>query len=250
MNKKTEQDISQTASHTIFQDNWSPYAYILKQNVMHHADAKISILKMLKQLFALGTPIQMADLGCGDAVYISDIISNFSIQQYVGFDLSDNTFPLTKKNLERYGIPYQLYKNDMKDFYLSIPDNKYNLIFSGFAIHHLQHEEKKILFKHIKDTLLPGGFFVYLDVIIHDGYDVKAYVNHICGLIEKLPWDHMSKELLENTLADIRYHISTFDMPATDTWLQQEMSLLQFKTIYKEVFNEEGYMKLFIYQNT
>ncbi len=40
------------------------------------------------------------------------------------------------------------------------------MAFSSMAIHHLTTEEKKQLFKRINSLLLPGGFFVNIEVVL------------------------------------------------------------------------------------
>ncbi|NIR16364.1 MAG: class I SAM-dependent methyltransferase, partial [Desulfobacterales bacterium] len=42
----------------------------------------------------------------------------------------------------------------------------FDLILSSFAIHHLEMEEKKALYKYIYHHLNPDGFFLNLDVVL------------------------------------------------------------------------------------
>ena len=54
-------------------------------------------------------------------------------------------------------------EHDLRD---RLPDlGAFDLIVSGFAIHHLSDERKRTLFEEVVDRLRPGGVFANLEVV-------------------------------------------------------------------------------------
>lgn len=47
-----------------------------------------------------------------------------------------------------------------------LPAGPFELVFSALAVHHLEPEEKRALFRSVADVLAPGGIFVLGDVVV------------------------------------------------------------------------------------
>lgn len=45
------------------------------------------------------------------------------------------------------------------------PLGRFDLVVSGFAVHHLEHGRKRGLFSEVADQLTPGGMFANLEVV-------------------------------------------------------------------------------------
>ena len=53
-----------------------------------------------------------------------------------------------------------------RDLALSLPAiGQFDLVVSGFAIHHLSHDRKRTLFHEVFSALRPGGVFANLEVV-------------------------------------------------------------------------------------
>jgi len=50
----------------------------------------------------------------------------------------------------------------------ALPDGPFDLVVSALAIHHLESDGKRLLFRRIAEALGPGGRFVLADVIVPD----------------------------------------------------------------------------------
>ena len=49
-----------------------------------------------------------------------------------------------------------------------LPDGPFDLVFSALAVHHLDAEGKRDLFRRVRAALRPGGIFVLGDVVVPD----------------------------------------------------------------------------------
>ena len=113
---------------------------------------------------ALPTSLRrMLDLGCGDGRLI-DVVraARPDAVEAVGLD---NSAPMLDHARARFGGDgrVQVLEHDLAR---EIPAlDRFDLIVSGFAIHHLAHERKRSLFVEITRRLRPGGVFANLEVV-------------------------------------------------------------------------------------
>lgn len=102
------------------------------------------------------------DLGTGDGQLVSVVRSRHPRAEGVGLDYS---IPMLERGRRRFrgddGIELRLH--DMRE---CLPDlGVFDLVVSGFAIHHVSHARKRSLFAEIRSALGAGGVFVNLDLV-------------------------------------------------------------------------------------
>jgi tRNA (cmo5U34)-methyltransferase len=99
---------------------------------------------------------RVLDLGCGDGRLIALVRAARGAQvDAVGLDLSE---PMLAAARERLGDSAQLLEHNLAN---PLPDlGTFDLIVSGFAIHHLPDERKRALYGEVFDRLEPGGLFI------------------------------------------------------------------------------------------
>lgn len=109
------------------------------------------------------TVSRVLDLGCGDGRLISLVLDARSeVTEVVGLDNSPPMLALARAAFsddDRVTI-------DEHDLRETLPTlGSFDLIVSGFAIHHLDHERKQTLFGEVVSALRPGGVFANLEVV-------------------------------------------------------------------------------------
>jgi len=72
------------------------------------------------------------------------------------------------------------------------PFGTFDVIVSGFAIHHLQDERKQGLFSEIANQLHPGGLFANLDVVPSATPGLHAEFLSAIGRTANDPEDHLA----------------------------------------------------------
>lgn len=113
-------------------------------------------------------PWRFCDLGCG--------AGNFSVRLSETFpgskgDLVDLSMPMLERATERVsqagGKVVSVHQADLRR--VRFPQEEYDLMLSGAALHHLRNEEEwERVFKAIHDSLKSGGAFFYWDLIRHE----------------------------------------------------------------------------------
>ncbi len=105
---------------------------------------------------------RILDLGTGDGRLIKLLKTKLlKLEEAIGLDISPTMLNMARDS----------FKNDhlikIKEHDLSYPLPKklghFDLIISGFAIHHLTHERKWTLYKEVFEMINPGGMFCNYD---------------------------------------------------------------------------------------
>ena len=107
--------------------------------------------------------IRVLDLGCGTGTISKNLKEIFPNARVSCLDLAENMIEMAKIKLNKYnGIDY--ITNDFYHFKFS---EKYDVIISSLALHHLVTDNDKIEFyKKIYESLNPGGVFFNADVVL------------------------------------------------------------------------------------
>jgi SAM-dependent methyltransferase len=108
-------------------------------------------------------PERVLDLGCGDG-RLADLVlrERPHVAEVVAVDISP---PMLDAARERFADDVRV---DVRSHDMGTPITalgSFDLIVSGFAIHHLEDDRKRTLFAQIAEQLRPGGVFANLEVI-------------------------------------------------------------------------------------
>jgi SAM-dependent methyltransferase len=108
-------------------------------------------------------PDRVLDLGCGDG-RLSELVLGCrpSVDEVVAVDISPPMLDLARARLGGDA------RVDIRTWDLGdplTPLGPFDLVVSGFAIHHLDHGRKQALFREVAAQLRPGGVFANLEVV-------------------------------------------------------------------------------------
>jgi len=108
-------------------------------------------------------PRRVLDLGCGDGRLAALVLEHRStVDEVVAIDISAPMLDLARRRFvgdERVEIR----TGDLRDSLASL--GAFDVIVSGFAIHHVADERKQSLFVEAARQLTPGGVFANLEVV-------------------------------------------------------------------------------------
>ena len=200
----------------LFDKSWGLYRRIVDADYMHHRQfAELTMEKL--SFFPDKQPITLLDLGCGDGSPILPILKSKSINTYTGYDLSETAIDYCRMNLSTTAANLNLKCGDMTQLILQ-EENTFDVIYSSYAIHHLNDTDKAYLFKMIGKYLNEGGKFIYIDVFRDENISLEKYRKEYSDDI--LKWDIVD----DREKAEVIAHISEFDKPAfisdIKSWLE------------------------------
>ena len=130
-------------------------------------------------------PKSILDLGCGDGALGRAVLEKY---QEVRITFADFSKPMLDQLRTKIGQGSRaiIVETDFStpDWIDQIRDLPFDVVLSGFAIHHQPHERKRALYGEIHGTLNPGGIFLNLEHVasatgaveaVHDDF----YVDHL-----------------------------------------------------------------------
>ena len=107
----------------------------------------------------IGNPKNILDLGSGTGLLPSFWYKHFPESNYILCDIADEMLEIAKERFK--GCSNVNY--EVLDYSKELPAQNADLVISALSIHHLEHEQKKNLFKSIYEKLPENGYFVNYD---------------------------------------------------------------------------------------
>jgi tRNA (cmo5U34)-methyltransferase len=119
---------------------------------------------------------KVIDLGCGDGILGKAIMSGFSSIELYCIDFSEAMLDEAKKNFQSTDLVYFVNADfSLTDWKYSLENSDgFDLIVSGFSIHHQNNDRKKEIYQEIYDLLNPGGIFLNLEHVLSATKEVEV----------------------------------------------------------------------------
>ena len=174
-----------------FEEN-AKYFLESERGAVPGTDVQLGIIATIVKSWC-STQSRILDLGCGDGILGRFILDSFSSASGVFIDFSDTMLDAARENL--CSTPNA--KIIKADF--STPgwietveeDEPFDVIISGFAIHHQPDSRKKELYLEIYNLLSQGGIFLNLE-------HVESSTPEVSKLFEEYYVDHLHSYQLKS----------------------------------------------------
>lgn len=174
---------------------------------MNHREIYDTVSRVIAERASRGS-FRMMDLGCGNARCIAPILRQYPPTSYQGVDLSEAALgEATEILLGVEGV--ELNCSDLLG-HVESAKSPWDVVFSGFAVHHLSLGEKARLFRALAAIVSTDGFFLMVDVVRDEGVSRDEHVASYTAMMRR-EWHGIPTEALEEGCA----HVSGFDFPAT-----------------------------------
>lgn len=109
--------------------------------------------------FNIPAPGRVADLGAGTGLLSRYWFRCFPDAEYVLTDVAEEMLEVARRRFE--GM--ERVKFIVQDYSKTLPEGPFDVIMSALSVHHLEDEEKALLFRRVYDALPEGGLFVNYD---------------------------------------------------------------------------------------
>lgn len=191
-----------------FFDEWSIYDQVLDHNYMHHDEIYRDIERILADRYEK-QPFALLDLGCGSARHLARALKGRSVSRYVGYDLSDVALAHAARNLTGLGCAFELRQDDLLEGARAAGE-KFDVVFTSFALHHLAAAEKSTFFQSAHRQLNEEGMLLLIDTARDAGEDREIYLDSYCAWLRS-----RCETLTPEGLDLLCSHIRSNDFPET-----------------------------------
>lgn len=107
-------------------------------------------------------PFRILELGAGTGRLSQYLLETFSGAEITAFDVSPAMLAACEASLARFGRRARIVE---VDFGTADLGHGYHAVVSRLAVHHLEDNDKQVLYGWVFEALLPGGVFVNVDLI-------------------------------------------------------------------------------------
>lgn len=196
------------ASAEMFRSSWSLYDTVVGHNYMFHREIQKCIHDALGARRTNGG-YSLLDLGCGNARSMAACAGDCPPVRYEGVDLSPAALAEAAENLRSWPS-VTLQEQDMLTKAQSVPASSFDVVYSSFAMHHLDVAGKERLLAACARLLKPGGIFLLVDVLREEGETREQFLENYFRIV-RAKWTAITPAQVE----EIYRHVSTFDFPET-----------------------------------
>jgi len=138
----------------------------------------IKIMKSLYKYFLMDKikerPLKTLDLGCGDGILTYELLGMDENLRGTLIDGSAEMLKNAKERLKSYP-QIEYIQETFQELVRSDLNNKFNLVVSSLAIHHLSMDQKESLFRFIYNHIEKKGFFLNIDTIKAPSNDLEEW---------------------------------------------------------------------------
>lgn len=192
---------------TLFRKSWTLYDAIAAENCMFHRELYGRIGDLFTKRHESG-PFRLLDLGCGNARFLAPCLEKSTPLRYDGVDLSPVALEEARDHLSGFeGVIF--HEEDMVE-HVNSTEERYDLVFTGYAVHHLAPEQKARLFEGCAACVDPGGEILMIDVLREEGQELGDYLASYLRLMRE-EWTAIPAEMIEEACE----HVAAHDQPAS-----------------------------------
>jgi SAM-dependent methyltransferase len=233
--------MTSTESTHFFTQTWSLYDLITEHNYMHHREIYAGIADLLKQRRDQN-PYRLLDLGCGNARFLAPCLKQSPPTRYQGVDLSEAALEEARDHLAELPCPVVLTHGDLLAA-IETTDQPWDVIFTGFALHHLSSEEKVRFFQAAGRCLTDSGWLLMVDVVREENQSREDYLEDYLRLMREhwtqIPADQLKDACAHVAAHDYPEHLSTLKKIAKASGLNGSRVISQYGQHYSVLFSRQ-----------
>ncbi len=147
--------------------------FLERRGAIPSAQTQIEVMLKIVQQWC-PNPQGILDLGCGDGVLGRAVWDEYPDSQIFFVDFSDPMLDALKNELGKESSAIIVKADFSNPKWVEHLNGPFDLVLSGFAIHHQPDERKQQLYKEIYEILAKGGVFLNLEHVASSTEAVEA----------------------------------------------------------------------------
>ncbi len=151
-----------------YYDDW------MRKALPNYEDIYKTALELIH--FQPAVPIDVLDLGAGTGLFSKHVFEKYPNARFLLYDLADKMIDVAKNRFRSHPQQFEFFIGDYRTLRIS---REFDLVISSLSVHHLDDNDKKLLFRSVYDVLRKPGIFINIDQIRGDTpYLQDLYWNH------------------------------------------------------------------------
>ena len=119
--------------------------------------------------------VRALDLGAGTGYFTARFLAAYARAKVIAVDGAEAMLDLAKARLGDRGQSVEFRAGDFRDLCALVPaPESFDVVYSSYALHHLDRREKTAVVRDVLTLLRPGGWFVNADIIVSPEPEVEA----------------------------------------------------------------------------
>jgi len=163
-------------------------SYDADMELMHPNRSKMVQVALEVLPFPKTAALRAIDLGIGTGYFTERFLNYFPKSEVLGIDGAQAMIELAKARLRSLASRVRFVTGDLRSLQrLTGGVGKADVVFSAYALHHLNRIDKEGVLKQVVELLALGGWFVNADLIVADSPEVESRLQQlrVAGIMER-----------------------------------------------------------------
>jgi tRNA (cmo5U34)-methyltransferase len=163
-------------------------SYDADMEVMHPNRSKMVRVALQILPHLRSAPLRALDLGVGTGYFTKQFLDHFPNSRVVAIDGAKHMVDLARTRLGVSASRVDFRIGDFRNLKLIAAGSPaIDVIFSSYALHHLNRADKKAVIDQAIDLLQPGGWFINADLIVADSPEMERRIQEVRvnGIVER-----------------------------------------------------------------
>jgi ubiquinone/menaquinone biosynthesis C-methylase UbiE len=163
-------------------------SYDADMELMHPNRSKMVQVALEVLPFPKTAALHAIDLGMGTGYFTERFLNHFPNSEVLGIDGAQTMIDLASERLRSLASRVQFVTGDFRSLQqLAGGAGTADVVFSAYALHHLNRPDKEAVLRQVVELLAPEGWFVNADLIIADSPEVESRVQQlrVAGIVER-----------------------------------------------------------------
>ena len=163
-------------------------SYDADMELMHPNRSKMVQIALELLPFPKTAALCAVDLGIGTGYFTERFLNYFPNSKVLGIDGAQAMIEPAKVRLRSFASRAQFVTGDFRSLQrLSGGFRTADIVFSAYALHHLNRTDKEGVLRQVVEVLAPRGWFVNADLIVADWPEVESHLQQlrVAGIMER-----------------------------------------------------------------
>ena len=212
-------------------EQWSLYDAIIQHNYMRHSELIDGLRVFVNDL---SSPLDILDMGCGDAWLAHHVFAQAKIRSYHGVDLSESALKKAAHQLDPWVGHIRFTCGDIATFLGNAASESSSLVLMSYSLHHFASENKQQILRDIQRVLIDGGHFLWVDLARQNQEDRETFLQRVTTHIRQ-EWSVLNAEQTSQAVD----HVLASDFPETEGWMQsqpRQIGLEPLGCLYRDAY--------------